>query len=147
MENEVVDENNFPEAIDAMQTGLEVGFAAVYHQSLNRLIDNMAKGQDALGRPWEPLAPETIQAKGHSTPLIDSGNLRSDIQDTSSIDLAELRAIIGTSTEYGAVHEFGMPERGIPQRSFLQPTGKYAENISKGVIGSEIDSRLKNAEL
>jgi len=143
----VEDDNNFDEIREALDEGLSDGLAKVHTKTLDRLVSNMGEGKDALGRKWAPLDEATIRAKGHSTPLIESGDLRADIQSSSEVDTGALVGIIGTSKEYGAVHELGAPEAGIPRRPFLGPAAIYAKNIAPDIMGEEIDTKLEQAEL
>lgn len=73
------------------------------------------------------LKPATIAAKGSSTPLIDTGELLSQIthkmegKDTVSI------GVFGSKGGIAAVHELGAPSKNIPARSFARPALK--ENV------------------
>jgi len=77
------------------------------------------------------LKPSTIRAKGSSTPLIDTGELLSQIthkmdgQDTVAVGVFGSRALVA------AVHELGAPSKNIPARSFERST--FNEN-KKGII-------------
>jgi phage gpG-like protein len=147
----VDDENNFDEVRDALDGGLAEGLVELHSETLSRLDENMRNGQDALGRDWKPIQPETLRSRkvrtGNSAPLVDTSNLRGDIQSTSEVDTGRLVAVIGTSLVYGAVHEMGAPEAGIPRRPIFAPAGIYARNRAEDVIGREIDTRLEGAEL
>jgi phage gpG-like protein len=70
------------------------------------------------------LKPATIAAKGSSTPLIDTGELISQVthkmegKDTVKI------GVFGSRAEIAAVHELGAPSKNIPARSFARPSLK-----------------------
>lgn len=146
-ENEVIDINNFDQVYEAVDIALDEGMEALHFLTMKRLVRNWKRGKDAMGNPWTPLAPETIRAKGHDDILIDSGTLLSDVQASSEYDSDTRTSVITTTTEYGAVHEFGMPERGIPQRSFLQPAAEYANTLLPEPITSRLDDELAEARI
>jgi len=141
------DENNFDEAREAVQGGLEEGLVELHKDTLNTLDKNMRQGKDALGNSWAPLDESTVAAKGHSTPLIETSTLRSDLQATSQVYPSRLTAVIGSTLDYLVHHEFGAPAAGIPPRPILAPAARYAEKRAPDVIGSEIDARLDQAEV
>ncbi|AAM88690.1 tail completion or Neck1 protein [Natrialba phage PhiCh1] len=141
----VEDENNIPEAREAIQDGLTDGLERLHTITLRELITNMSDGQDALGNPWEPLKESTIRAKGSDTPLIDNSRLLTDINAASMMDRANRMAVIGTNLDYAEHHEFGAPEAGIPARPIFGPAGAYASQQAPDVIGDEIDTNLEGA--
>ncbi|QHS17923.1 hypothetical protein GWK26_12625 [haloarchaeon 3A1-DGR] len=143
----VDDQNNFDEAREALEDGLEAGLVNLHDESLDRLDKNMRRGKDALGNPWAPLQESTIRAKGHDTPLIETRTLLSDLMATSQVYRSELVAVIGSTLDYLVHHEFGAPEAGIPARPVLGPVAQYAEQRAPEVIGTEIDTRLEQAEV
>jgi len=73
-------------------------------KSINTLIHaQFAQGQDPYGKGWTKLAPSTIQKKGHSSILFETGKLAaSTIAVPMSGAGIELRSI-----DYGQFHQFG----------------------------------------
>lgn len=68
------------------------------------------------GDLWDPLSPETLKAKTPENRILqDSGTLR----DTLSYETSATSLNFGTNMEYGATHQFGREEDGIPQREWL----------------------------
>lgn len=67
-------------------------------------------------RQWKPLHPATIQKKGSSAILIDTGRLRADASSPNSRISSGRVMILTVNTEYGAYHQFGI---GVPQRKFF----------------------------
>lgn len=64
------------------------------------------------------LAQSTIDAKGSSTPLIDTGQMMGDITSkVTGINVVEV-GVFGEAAERAAYHEFGT--RTIPERSFMR---------------------------
>ena len=147
----VRDDNNFDDVRDAFDAGLETGLAELHSTVLKTLLRNMTRGKDALGNPWKPIKPSTLQSRkvrtSSTAPLVDTGELRGDIGSTSEVNTAERYAVIGTTKEYGKVHEFGAPEAGIPRRPIFGPAAQLAEQKIPDTISEEIDVRLKDAEL
>jgi len=147
----VRDENNFDQVRKAFTVGLAEGLTALYTDTLSTLDENMRSGQDALGRAWEPIAPETLASRKVRTddprPLVDTSELRASFQSDSEINIGKLTATIGSSKEYIVVHEFGAPEAGIPRRPILGPAARYASRKAPDAFRDKIDTRLSDAEL
>ena len=58
------------------------------------------------GRPsWQPLAPATVKAKGHSKPLVASGILKNVIMKASANEV--LVGVQPAAKEYAAIQHFG----------------------------------------
>ena len=144
--NYVVDENNIPEAILAIKSGLSDGMAELHNDTLSTVLFNWDSGADALGNPWAPLAESTIQ-DGNGQPLIDSGDLRSDVEESSHYEEDEMASVITSSLDYAGVHEFGLPEQGVPARPFLSPAAKYASQNFEEFVSEPMDTRLEAARI
>jgi phage virion morphogenesis protein len=71
------------------------------------------------GTPWAPLSPKTLARKHKKgrplDTLVESGDLRDLLRYQASDDGLEF----GTDRRYGAPHQFGREEAGIPARPFL----------------------------
>lgn len=100
------------------------------------------------GVPWKPLAPSTVQRKGHSRILIDTTKMhRSLTSGGMSSDGESVREIIeegsnkgfsfGTSIPYAHYHQDGTGR--IPQREFLGFTEERLEQIENDVLDRVID--------
>lgn len=141
-ESYVEDENNIPLAIVAIQGALEQGMEDLHKDTLNQVLTNWEQGMDATGTPWAELADSTIEAKGGADILVSSGELRNDVRQSSRYDSRTNSSIITSSLPFAGVHEFGMPEQGIPARPFLAPAAKYAEKQVESEVGAKIDREL-----
>lgn len=73
------------------------------------------------GQPWAPLSPAYAKRKakkgGRSRDLILV--LNGYLAELNAYQLGDDEVAIGTNRIYGAVHQFGWPERNIPARPFL----------------------------
>jgi phage virion morphogenesis protein len=75
------------------------------------------------GRPkWQPLAPATIKAKGHSKPLVASGVLKSVVMKATANQVTV--GVQPAAKDYAAIQHFGgKAGRGgkvtIPARPFM----------------------------
>lgn len=138
-----VDIDRTREVLDAIDDGMEAYIQAVYEETVKQIQMMMDAGRDATGKPFAPNAPSTVRAKGHSTPLIESGDLRDSVGKDSELRKRELTAIFASDVEYAGVHEFGAPEMGIPPRPFLQPGLAYAASISDDRWNEEVDRRVQ----
>ena len=68
------------------------------------------------------LKPETIARKKSSTPLIDRGELLSQIDHRmDGKDTVEV-GVFGSKAKIAVHHEFGTPKANIPERSFMRST-------------------------
>jgi len=68
------------------------------------------------------LKKETIARKGSSTPLIDTGELLSQIDHRmTGKDEVEV-GVFGSKAKIAVHHEFGAPKANIPERSFIRST-------------------------
>ena len=130
------------EVIAAMEKGMDEYVEAVFEPTVQRIVSNMRSGKDATGRNWTPLQPSTVAAKGHSTPLYDSGELAKDIEQSSRIT-DDPAAVFSASLPYAGAHEFGFPEQNIPPRPFLQPGLEYAASITPEMWDDTFDAYVQ----
>lgn len=144
MPDRVRDIDRTDEVIRTVDVSLPEFLETVYQRALRQIVSNMASGRDAMGRSWAALDPATVAAKGHSTPLVDSGDLMDNIEEASEFDAKSNAAIFSSSLPYAGVHEFGMAERNIPPRPFLQPGLQYAAEISDEVWQDEVDNAIQS---
>ncbi len=72
---------------------------------------------DPEGHPWPALSPtyQRRKRKNRHRVLIAEGYLR----DLLHYQAGPAHLALGTALIYGATHQFGAPERGIPARPFL----------------------------
>lgn len=92
-----------------------------------------ADASDPNGQPWPPLAPATIQRKGHDTILVDTNRLRTSLTSMLQAssgdairDIAELAdetdIIFGTAVEYSMFHDFNSGNRPARRHVGLNET-------------------------
>lgn len=112
----------------AIRTGVAIGLGDIVDSTSEAVDEGFDTGHDALGRPWEPLQPETIRKKGHSQILVEDGTMRESQYDR--VNLVEHSAQIGFADPKIRYHEFGAPEVSLPARPVLGPAATYAETIS-----------------
>lgn len=90
------------------------------------------RGVDPEGKDWKPRSKryaERLKAQGRLTPrvLVVTGRLQRSIEYISD----DKRVVIGTSVDYGAVHQEGDPARNIPQREFIGVSDLDIERIDE----------------
>ena len=69
------------------------------------------------GTPWEPLAPQTLKRKQGEDRILQQGGY---LRDLLSYDINGLNQLVfGTNLEYGATHQYGREDDGIPARPWL----------------------------
>ncbi|MDH5785334.1 MAG: phage virion morphogenesis protein [Chromatiales bacterium] len=115
-----IDIENDSAAKKVLQQLLEVGqnldapFADIGEYLLNSHRERWARQEAADGTPWAPLAPKTVKRKkkNQNKILVLEGDLRDLLRYQTAPDGLEF----GTDRIYGATHQFGDEERGIPAR-------------------------------
>lgn len=113
----------------------------------DQMIANWEQGQDAHGQPWEPLAPSTVEQKGHSTPLIETRQMIDSADYEVNRD--DLTAVITIDDEEEKVlaHEYGVPEQGIPARPVLEPTRELIADDSGHLLKRAFDKSWAKASV
>ncbi|MCJ7694313.1 MAG: hypothetical protein MUO40_02705 [Anaerolineaceae bacterium] len=87
------------------------------------------------------LQPATIQRKGSSVALFDTGEMFGQID----ADIQEYSAnvgVIGSKAQIAAHHEFGAPAAGIPERSFIRSTFNEEKGKLETIIAGEIKRKI-----
>lgn len=132
------------------------------------VIPSIRKNFDTGGRPpWQPLAPQTIQRKGSSAKLVDTGSLRRNMGFLSIWTITRDYAVIQDLPQriwYGKVHQAGnggsskalkvvgtgaksqqqsvnISEGGIPARPFVMLTSADERKI-ESVFRHWLDERI-----
>ncbi len=71
------------------------------------------------GRLSPPLHPYTVRKKGSSQPLIDTGEMLSQLDHKVIRNTVEV-GVFGSRASIARHHEFGAPRANIPERSFMR---------------------------
>lgn len=131
----------------ATQEALE--FVAMFYQ------DQVKKAFDdggPPGFPFLPNAPQTIERKGSSAPLIDNADMRNSV----TYKILDGRAFVGLlrqtqHPEYpdgmanlGEIHEFGTRNGRIPPRPFMEPiaTSRNLMERSSSIYQNAVRKKL-----
>lgn len=127
--------NRIPEAIAVLDEAQDEWLEHMGEAMVEQIDQGFDKGEDALGRPWEPLKD------GNGDILIDEGTMRDSIQ--YQINKEEAAVAVGSSSEYIEHHEFGTGN--LPRRPILQPAMIWAEEklisqSGKEKIGNSLDT-------
>lgn len=116
-------------------------------QWLNEISSNF-ENQGNEGTAWVPLKAKTLERRrkgkgaGEGLILQDTGELRrSFTMDAGSVTLK-----VGTVKVYAPPHEYGWPEKNIPQRKML-PTDQRELEIAITTAESFISARKKDSGL
>lgn len=97
---------------------LEPAFIDIGEGLLNSTHDRWEQQVDPEGNPWEPLDPkyQARKKKNADKILVLEGYMR----DTLAYNTTRSSLELGTTVEkYGATHQYGDEERGIPARPYL----------------------------
>lgn len=91
----------------------------------SRLKGAFAAGGHHLhgGDRWMPLAGSTIEAKGSTLPLLNSGRLANSI----FVKVSGVVAIVGSNSRIAVYHQNGT--RSIPQRKIIEVTKEDIERL------------------
>lgn len=82
-----------------------------------RMKTNQAFSYGGAEGQWKPLSPKTIERKGSSKILIDTGRLRQDATSPSNQNLSSNQVRLFVPTEYAHWHQYGGGR--TPQRKFF----------------------------
>lgn len=134
-----IDDNRLPVFIAAFRPMLANSLEDQVEETYDAMVDNWEQGNDALGRPWEPLSPETIRQKGHSTPLIETRQMIESADYTVDEDELSAAIFIEDEPQKVLVHEHGAPDQGIPPRPILNPAKKHFRKESDGMLEKAFD--------
>lgn len=117
------------------------------------MIDSLTKNFESGGRPqrWKPLSPVTIEMKGSSGILQDSGALKNSVNaQNTEREALSLKLFAGES--HGAFHQyadedpgsqFGMTNRkGMPMRPFMMFQDEDIDEI-EDILGKYIDDVMR----
>lgn len=126
--------NRIPAAIAVLDEAQEEWLEHMGEAMVEQIDQGFEKGEDALGRPWEPLRDDSGNI------LIESGEMRDSID--YQIDEEENAVAVGSDVEYIEHHEFGTGN--LPRRPILQPAMIWAEEklitpSGKDKIGDRLD--------
>lgn len=95
-----------------------------------KMVDKITSGLSPA------LHPATIEAKGSSTPLIDTGEMLDQVSHEMEGDLTVKVGVFGSRAGVAAIHEYGAPGANIPERSFERSTfSEQKENVVRIVKG------------
>lgn len=135
--------------IDAAESAIVAAFSTALMsvaQSEQELIEtNWDKQQDALGRPWAPLAASTIRKKGHSRILVESGDMRESVYSRRQ---SAFQVEIGVADPKIHIHEYGTEH--IPPRKVIEPAkvhlrqGRMQSALSKEIARSILALRFSS---
>lgn len=134
----VRDDNNIPAAIAGLQLATDRAVEEVAQEMVSKIDEGFDSGQDALGRPWAPLQPETIAQTGPDI-LIDEGDLRESIE-YEMVGTAHAR--VKSEDSKAVYHEFGVPENNLPARPIFAPAAEYA---NRDLIETSFDTVVNRA--
>jgi len=96
---------------------LSAAFTEIGEHLIRSHRERFEAGVDPEGNQWEPLKPKTVERKKKNADkvLIEHGDLMGTLHYNNSGSELEF----GTNLIYGATHQFGREESGIPARPFL----------------------------
>lgn len=140
----VSDVNRIPEAKAAIRQGVYKSLASTVEQMDDRVQKGFARGENALGTSWTPLAPATIMAKGFDDPLIEHGDMRAAFE--TDVDNTTLEATFSNTDPKIQWHEYGSGD--IPRRAVMRPAATWAENnVIEGTFTETITDELRRVTI
>lgn len=113
-------------ALDRLRSDHEKGTQDRLEVAGTFLEGKMAEKIDMWLTP--ALKAETIARKKSSQPLIDKGELYSQVDHRSGPGYVEV-GVFGSRAMIARIHEFGAPRANIPERSFMRSA--HLENEKK----------------
>jgi len=115
----VIDQGDIAAVSDSLDRGFKNMLDDLGEQTVDAIERGFALGTDATGRPWAPLAPETIRKKGHDTILVDKGKLRQAFDH----ERRGMRLEVFGEDRTLKWHEYGT--ENMPARPIMNPAGRY----------------------
>lgn len=115
-----VDTREIEKALQDLQHAvgdLQPAFHDIGEYLLRSHDERFRAGVDPDGNPWEALSSEYAakKPKNQDKVLVLSG----DLMDSLNYQVSPTELEFGTNSIYGATHQFGREEDGIPKRPFL----------------------------
>lgn len=121
------DINRIPTLQRALTERLADGAERLADETLSQIDRGFRHGQDAMGRPWQPLDPATVAQKGHADILQDTGALRNSFG--AEVDhnpvTGHYEVTIYSDDPKLVHHEYGAPDAGLPPRPVLRPAAEW----------------------
>jgi phage virion morphogenesis protein len=110
--------------------GLASGIAALMETQVRRRIQD--EKTDPEGKAWDGWADSTkAQRKANNSILLFEGRLRDSIVGKA---LNGNTVVVGSSMVYANVHQYGWPERNIPERPYLGLSQDNEDEIIEMVL-------------
>lgn len=144
MASTIRSEDNTEEVLDAIDRGIDMGLKEITEETNEAVTEGFQTGHDALGRPWEPLAPSTLAQKSGNQILVESGEML-DSKYTEVSD-HQNKAWLGFTDGKIRYHEFGAPSVNLPARPVLGPAATYAGNIADWKMKESFDKAFANVD-
>lgn len=119
------DTNHIPGMMLAVKLAIADGLRELERDTLEQIDQGFEQGTDAMGRPWAPLSPRTIEQKGHGDILIETGEMREAFYGDLDVDDDVLE--IGNTNWKLPIHEFGNWDDNVPARPVLRPAADWVE--------------------
>lgn len=108
-------------ALERATGNLRPAFLEIGEALLQSHEERWSQEQSPEGEPWAPLSPRyQVRKKKHRDEIL---LLDETLRDTLRYQAGRDSLAFGTDRIYGATHQFGAPERGIPARPFLGLSG------------------------
>ena len=130
--------------IDAQFSG--ISFAELMENEVENLMDEhqsyFDQEESPAGVPWEDLKPATVNRKGHSMILFETGKLEDSLTSRTSdtvvdfIDASVQTLIFGTSVEYAHFHMEKSQYR--PARPMVGINESYVEALIERIADTTI---------
>lgn len=96
---------------------------------------------DSSGSIWPPLAASTIKKKGHDVPLVETGEMKKSVLNSSHPDhvgaTSHRGLIFGTEDRKAIFHQFGTAK--IPQRAFIGMNEGLVDEVTDGVANHAVE--------
>lgn len=126
--------------LERLGGNLQGAFADIGEYLLNSHHERWVRQEAPDGTPWAPLAAKTVKRKkkNKDKTLVLEGNLRDLLRYQAGPEGLEF----GTDRIYGATHQFGREEAGIPARPFLGLTDADRVELLD-IIGDHLEAAMR----
>ena len=100
----------------------------------------IVRGEAILAHLSGPKMAKGVGSATRGTLARQGGDLAASLNVRSVIKGKEIRGSVGTNMVYGAIHEFGMKSRGMPERSYLRSSLRAKQKaILQTILGKMME--------
>lgn len=135
------DVNRIPAYQQALQAAVAGALREVGDEALEIIDQSFERERTPTGTPWAPLAPATVERKGHDTILVEEGDLKESFDTEVQFSPLNKKLVVYSEDEKLKYHEYGTVN--MPRRPIMGP---LARRLNDDVLPDELETAAIAAE-